>query len=76
MFSRGLRAADGSRSAWLGSTTSEGSGRYGFTVAAGCHVVVFIAPSGSGFEGGGQCLQRFVCVSAGDQNLTIDAVLR
>ncbi|MEM9562764.1 MAG: hypothetical protein AAGA93_09120 [Actinomycetota bacterium] len=67
---------DGSRGTWLGDDTTNGNGTYGFDVAPGCYVVVFIAPSGSSFQGGGQYLQRLVCVSAGERDLTVDAVLR
>ncbi len=67
--------ADGSRGSWLGSQSTNGAGNYGFTVNAGCYTVVFIAPGGQSFQGGGQYLERSTCVSGGEADLSIDAVL-
>ena len=66
---------DGTRATWLGDDTTDGNGNYGFDVAPGCYVVVFIAPGGSSFQGGGAFLERFVCVAAGETDNGIDAVL-
>ncbi len=72
-----LFAANGdqSRGEWLGSTSTDGSGSYGFPVSPGCYVVVFIAPPGESFVGSGPYNQQYVCVAAGEANDSIDAVL-
>ncbi len=55
----------GARADYLDSTSTNGSGRYGFDVADGCYVIVVIAPDSGAIVGGGGYWQRLVCVQAG-----------
>ncbi|MEM7341132.1 MAG: hypothetical protein AAF467_20915 [Actinomycetota bacterium] len=66
---------DGSRGRWVGDAATDGGGRYGFDVDAGCYVLVFIAPQGRTFTTGGQYNQQFACVAAGATDNSVDAVL-
>jgi protocatechuate 3,4-dioxygenase beta subunit len=66
---------DGSRGQWLADTLTDANGNYRFATTAGCYVVVFIAPSGQAFVGGGQYRQQATCVSAGATDASIDAAL-
>ncbi len=65
---------DGSRAAFLGDTTSDADGNYGFDVAPGCYVTVMIAPDGHTF-GGSKWNQQSVCVKAGEVNDDVDGQL-
>lgn len=68
---------DGTRAAFLGSTSTGGAGYYRFDVTPGCYVVVFIAPDGRTWSStGGRWKESRVCVTAGQTNNSIDAVLR
>jgi uncharacterized repeat protein (TIGR01451 family) len=78
---------DASGAVQLGSTTTDGSGLYGFIVPPGTYTVGFVAPPGSSFvaanQGGNEAvdsdadettgLAAPVTVAAGDVNLDLDA---
>jgi hypothetical protein len=70
-------AGDGSRGAFLASTTSDSGGGYRFDVAAACYAVVLTAPDGGAFVGGGATVQRKVCAGRDQRQViaSIDATL-
>ena len=67
--------ADGTRGAYLRSTSTGAAGGYGFEVDPGCYVVTFIAPEGRMFTNDSAWLNRFACVEAGQTDDSIDATL-
>lgn len=67
---------DGSRSTWLGSTTTDASGTYSFSAGTGCYVITLgPAPPGTAFAGGSEWLNLSTCVPEGGQSTDNDAVL-
>lgn len=67
---------DGSRGDWIRDTATDGGGTYRFDVSPGCYVLDFVAPAGRSWTAtGGQYLQRFGCVGAGQANNDLDGVL-
>ena len=63
------------RASYVTSTTTDGSGNFGFDVDPGCYVLTFVAPTGTTFGGGGQYLNSPVCVGAGQSAGGNDATL-
>ncbi len=63
------------RASYLQSTTTNANGNYSFSAPAGCYVATFVAPSGNTFAGGGQYLNRDVCIASGQTDNTVDAQL-
>lgn len=70
--------SDGSRNQYLQSTTTNASGNYSFDVPnAGCYVVTFVGSNGTTFVGSNsQWLESPVCVTAGQNDNSIDAVIQ
>ena len=69
--------ADGGRGEFLGSTRTGADGAYRFTVEPGCHVLTFIAPDGTSFQGRryhqpGACADPGETVTGVDAELTAD----
>ncbi len=69
-----LATADGSRGSFLGSTTTDGQGRYRFAVDGGCYVLTMIAPQGATFSGS-RWYQPDGCVDGGQQIDDLDGLL-
>ena len=67
--------ADGSRGRFIGGTTTDADGTYGFDVGSGCYVVVFTAPTGTTFVGGSPWSEQLVCLAEGETVDDVDAVL-
>jgi subtilisin family serine protease len=67
--------ADGTRGSWLGDTTTDATGQFVHSGAAGCYVLTFIAPQGSVFTTGSQWYQPTVCVDAGETVSDVDAAI-
>lgn len=63
------------RTDYVASTATDDDGIYGFTDDAGCYVVVAIAPDGQTFVDGGQWSEQGTCLTAGETDDTLDAVL-
>jgi hypothetical protein len=57
------------------STTTNYAGHYQFEVTRGCYFVVFNAPPGTIFVGGGSEDRQHVCMDRGQTDVSIDAVL-
>lgn len=68
-------AADGSRSTYLESTTTNSNGNYSFTANPGCYVVTFVAPNGEDFTNGSGWLNTVTCLDPGEQENGVDAVI-
>lgn len=67
--------AAGSRSAFLGDTTTDTNGNFALAVDAACYAIVFSAPEGRTFANGSQWHRIDKCFDAGDINNEINAVL-
>ncbi len=66
---------DGVRTGFLDFTSTDANGIYGFDVAPGCYVVVFVAPAGEMFLGGNEYFEQSACLAAGESNDTLDATI-
>ena len=67
--------ANGTRGAYLSSTTTAANGTWQFSVAPGCYVVTYGAPSGQTFTNGSQWLEQQSCPTAGQQISNLTATL-
>jgi 5-hydroxyisourate hydrolase-like protein (transthyretin family) len=69
-------AADGSRGRFVGSTLSDGAGRWERRQPAGCYVVDLIAPDGRTWAAnGGLYLQLSTCIEAGQSDFGVGGAL-
>lgn len=65
------------RGQWLGDARTDANGDFSFGgLAPGCYILTYIAPGGATFPAsGGQYLNTYECLDAGENNSGLDAVV-